>query len=348
MKNYTIIEGDVEKDKEAILSLVHRNLSVAYSAQRYDWNHKQCPYGKALCWLAKYESTGSFVGSASLFPRRLMINEKPVLAGVIGDFSIDKSHRGYGPAIELLREILSAVGAPGYDLLYETPNERSSPVFFRIGYKEVGRVRVYIKPLKLVSLPKELLPKYLRSRGVLKIIDSCNDLLSKEKRVKDRFSHPFDMPSSFDERFDVLWEKASKQFRVVGERSSRFLNWRYTRSYAYYRILCILDDKNELGGYMVYRVKDNICYVDDMLFLPSDYLSDLLLARFILLQRKEGIGAIRIRYLGNSSIQKKLKTFNFIGVDDNTRLLLYADDLPNQSYLLDETNWYFFAGDMDI
>jgi hypothetical protein len=85
-----------------------------------------------------------------------------------------------------------------------------------------------------------------------------------------------------------------------------------------------------------------------MLFLPSDYLSDLLLARFILLQRKEGIGAIRIRYLGNSSIQKKLKTFNFIGVDDNTRLLLYADDLPNQSYLLDETNWYFFAGDMDI
>jgi hypothetical protein len=348
MKNYTIIKGDIENDEEAILSLVHRNLNDAYSEQRYDWNYRQCPIGNALCWLAKSESTDSNVGSASLFPRRLIINEKPVLAGIIGDFSIDEAHRGYGPAIELLKKVALEEGTPDRYLLYETPNEKSTPVFFRVGYEEIGRVRVYTKPLNMMNLPKHLLPKYLRSKCVLRIIDTLSDLLSKEKRVKDRFSHSFDMPGSFDERFDVLWEKVSKQFGIVGERSSRYLNWRYMQSHVCYRIFCILDEKNELGGYLVYRVSENICYVDDVLVLPSGNLFDLLLAKFALRQREEGIGAIVIRYMGNSSIPRKLRQFNFVEVDNNTRVLLYTDGFPNQSYLLDEANWYFFAGDMDI
>jgi len=348
MNNYTVIKGDIEGDKEAILSLVHRNLSVAYSSQRYDWSYKHGPYGNASCWLAMLGPAGPLVGSASLFPRRLKIGDKSVLAGVIGDFSIDRGHRGFGPAVKLMRAIVSDAAASGNYLLYETPNEESSPVFFRTGYKEVGRARVYVKPLNLTRVPVHLFPKYLRSRGVLRVVDSCSDLFSKEKRISSRFSHSLDMPGSFDERFDVLWERTSKQFGIAGERTSRFLNWRYSRSYVYYRIFCVLDDKDEIGGYLVYRVKDNVCYIDDMLFLPSDDLFDSLLANFIRHQREEGTGAIAIRYMGNSDIPKKLRRFNFVNVNDKTRVVLYPDGLPDQSYILDEANWRFFAGDMDI
>jgi hypothetical protein len=348
MRSYTVVKGDVENDKEAILSVVHRNLSVAYSDQRYDWNYKQCPYGKASCWLLKHESSDSFVGSASLFPRRMIAKGKKVPAGIIGDFSIDKKHRGLGPAIELLKGVVSDTGAPDRCLLYETPNEKSSPVFSRVGYKEIGRVRVYLKPLNMGSLSKDFLPRYLRSDGVLKIVDSCGDVLSRERRVKDRPGHTFEMPNRFDERFDVLWGKVSGQFGIIGERSSDFLNWRYGRSYAYYRTFCVLDEGNELGAYLVYRVKDNICYVADMLAMPSGNLLGLLMAKFITHQRKAGIGAIAVRYMGNRSIRKMLRSFNFMVVNDSTKAVLYADGLPDQSYLLDDSNWHFLAGDMDI
>jgi hypothetical protein len=75
------------------------------------------------------------------------------------------------------------------------------------------------------------------------------------------------MPDLFDERFDILWKKASKQFNMNGERSSKFLNWRYKQSYLHdYKIFCILDDGKELVGYIVYSVEDSICFVSDMLF----------------------------------------------------------------------------------
>ena len=128
MKDYTIIKAEVEKDKENILSILQRNLDIA-SSQRYDWNYKQCPYGNALCWLAKFEPSNSFVGSASLFPRKLLIKEESTNAAIAGDFAIDKNYRGYGPAFKLHREILSKVNDFGYNLIYGIPNEFSRTFF---------------------------------------------------------------------------------------------------------------------------------------------------------------------------------------------------------------------------
>jgi hypothetical protein len=72
-----------------------------------------------------------------------------------------------------------------------------------------------------------------------------------------------------------------------------------------------LDDEKELVRYMVYSVKDNICLVSHMLFLPSVNSINLLLAKFILYLSAKETGAIVIGYMGNSFIEKKLKKFNF-------------------------------------
>jgi len=354
MKNYAIIKADVESDKDIILSILQRNFDGPFSwrtphdSQRYDWSYKQCPYGNALCWLAKFESTNSFVGSVSLFPRKLLINEKPICSGILGDFAVDENHRGYGPALKLQREVLSKVNDFGYIFNYAAPNKFGAPILLRVGYKEIGKYKVYIKPLKTVIVPRKYLPRYLQSNILLKIIDFFISIVSKEKRIKDKFGYSIEMPDLFDERFDVLWEKASKQFNIIGERSSKFLNWRYRQSYIHdYKIFCILDDKKELGGYIVYFVKDNICHVADMLFLPSDNSTNLLLAKFILYLRAKETGAIVIQYMGNSFIEKKLKEFDFFPKEEDEIIVLYVADLPLESYLLNETNWYFFAGDLD-
>lgn len=349
MKDYTIVKADVEADKKNILPILQRNLDIA-SSKRYNWNYKFCPYGKALCWIAKFESSDLFVGSASLFPRRLLINEEPTYGAIAGDFAIDKNHRGFGPAFKLQREILSKVNEYGYNFLYGIPNELSRAFFLRIGYKKIGNFNRYIKLLKTENVPSEYLSGYLRSKIFLKIIDFINGIFSKEKRIKNEFGYSIEMPIRFDERFDILWKKASKQFNIIGERSSRFLNWRYKQSSTYdYKIFCILNDKKELVGYLVYFVKENIVHLVDMLFLLSDDLINFLLAKFIIHIKSKGIGAIVVRYMGNDYVDRKLKEFNFfLTKKDDSIVVLYAVNLLYKSYLLDETNWYFFVGDSDI
>ena len=358
MKNYTIIQADVERDKEIILSILQRNLvgrfawGNSYDSQHYDFSFKQSPHGNALCWLVKFEPTNSFVGITSLAPRKLLINEKPIYSGIVGDVAVDKDHRGFGPALKLQREVLSKANDFGYIFNYAAPNKFGRPVLSRVGYKEIGEFKLYVKLLKTVTVPKRFLrflPRYLQSNIPLKIIDFFIGIVSKEKRVKDKFGYSIEMPDLFDERFDVLWEKASKEFNIIGERSSKFLNWKHKQSYFLrdYKIFCLLDDEKELVGYIVYSVEDNTCYVADMLFLPSDNSIDLLLAKFILYLRAKETGAIFISYMGNSFIKNKLKEFNFFPKDDDEIIMLYVANLPNESYLLDENNWYFFAGDRE-
>ena len=279
-----------------------------------------------------------------------MINGKPIYAGIIGDFIVDKNHRGYGPALKLQREVLSKVNDFGYIFNYAAPNKFGAPIVSRVGYKEIGKYKLYVKPLKTVILPKKYLPRYLQSNILLNIIDFFSSIVSKEKRVKDKFGYSIEMPDLFDERFDVLWEKASKQFNIIGERSSKFLDWRYKQSCLHdYKIFCILDDEKELVGYIVYSVEDNICFVSDMLFLPTDNSIDLLLAKFILYLRAKETGAIVISYMGNSFITKKLKEFNFFPKKENDEIIirLYVANLPLESYLLNENSWYFFACDRE-
>ncbi len=349
MRNYTIIKADIAADKKNILPILQRNLNII-SSQRYDWNYKFCPYGRALCWLAKFESSNLFVGSTSLFPRKLMINEEPIFAAIAGDFAIDKNHRGFGPAFQLQREILSKVNDFGYNFLYGIPNELSRTFFFRIGYKKIGNFNRYIKLLKTDNIPNQYLSGYFRSKIFLKIINFFNSIFSKEKHIKNKVGYSIEMPIHFDKRFDILWEKASKQFNIISERSSRFLNWRYKQSSTYdYKIFCILNDNKELVGYLVYFVKENIVHLVDMLFLLSDDLINFLLAKFILYLKSKGIGAVVVRYMGNDYVDKKLKEFNFfLTKNDDAIVMLYAVNLLYQSYLLDVTNWYFFVGDSDI
>ena len=53
-------------------------------------------------------------------------------------------------------------------------------------------------------------------------------------------------------------------------------------------------------------------------------------------------------YLGNRSLEEKLKKFNFFTIEkDDTNILIYSPDLTLKSYLLDKQNWHFFTGDTD-
>jgi len=349
MINYTITEADVTKNREDIFPILERNLEGA-SAQRYEWNYENCPYGKARCFIAKDDSSGLFVGSTALFPRKMLVKRKPEYVGIAGDFAVDKKHRAYGPALKLQHEIQSRIIDIGFKFVYGIPNILSRKLFLRIGYEEIGRLERFIKILKTEYKFKHYLHLLIQSKILSRIMDFFIKISSKETWHKKRFHYSVETPEYFDNRFDVFWEKVANQFTIIGERTSTFLNWRYKQSsYQQYKIFCILDEKKEIAAYIVYYLKENMCHIVDMLFVGSEDVIDSLLAEFSIFLRSKGIGSISVFYFGKGLLEKNLKEFNFHRVKkEDKHVMIYCPKLSSELYLMDKKNWYFFEGDNDI
>lgn len=347
--NYSIIKSNLEINQNEIILIGMRNLEHM-SIQRYLWNYENSPYGKAHNWLAKEENSGRFVGSGTLFPRRIFLNGEPVFAAVAGDFAIDAEHRAYGPALRMQKVIQSSIEDNGFGFIYGVPNSASEAIFLRIGYIEVGRLERYVKVLKSEYKLKEYVKVPLVANLLSKIIDFKMRVLSKESIFKKSANYEAGGLVKFDERFDDLWKRALNQFKVIGERSSKFLDWRYMQCPQFdFYIFALSDNKKNITGYIVYYIREKICYVVDMLFSDTTECLDNLIYEFIRHARDKGICSISASYMGNSTIVNKLKEWGFNLRDDYFKVVVYYPRISTFSnFISDKENWYFFAGDNDI
>lgn len=352
---YTIIKTDVKKDKDLILPILRRNLE-GINEERYIWNYFKSPYGDSQCWLAREEDSGKYVGCGTLFPRRISIRGKLINAAIAGDFAVDKEHRVYGPALKLQQTIQLNINncSKNSDLefIYGIPNRLAKPIFSRIGYIELGKYNSFIKILKTEYKWKEYLPPAKLTRIFSKIIDLSLILFSKEKRYKRPSGISIEIPKRFDGRFDVLWARVHDQFNIIGERDSQFLNWRYkeSKNNNKYEIFSIVNDKREILGYIVYYIKENICYISDLLSLNLDDFANVLLAEFSLYMRERAVGSISIRYFGDKSLLTLLKRFHFLlHKKGEAKVMAYIDKIsPYATILHNDQNWYFLEGDTDL
>ena len=124
MTRYSIIEADVQNNRDEILSILMKNLTGA-SPNKYEWNYIQCPYGAAHCWLAKHEQSNTFIGTVALFPRVILVKGEPLIAAINGDFAVHIQHRNLIPALSLQKEIQSKIHDTKFKFIYGLPNKQS-------------------------------------------------------------------------------------------------------------------------------------------------------------------------------------------------------------------------------
>lgn len=348
MKNYIIVKANTTADKEDLLSILKENLNDA-SKHLYLWKYINSPYGNARCWLAKEENSGKYVGSGALFPRRIMINGEPITTAIAGDFAVDKEHRVYGPALRLQKTIQASSVENEFKFIYGFPNKLSEGIFLRIGYKELGRFNRFVKLLRVEYKLKEYIGSSLTTKILSQIINFGVRKFSKENKYKRQPNFSIERPTFFDERFDILWERTLKRFPIIGERNSRLLNWRYSKSFFnHYQIFTLLEDRKKILGYIIFYFKENICYIADLLCVDLDFALDLLLSEFIIQMRKEDLFSISISYLGNELFIKRLREFNFYPRSEGQKVVIYSgESCPFTSYLYNKDNWYLFEGDSD-
>jgi hypothetical protein len=76
-------------------------------------------------------------------------------------------------------------------------------------------------------------------------------------------------PSSFDARYDALFEAVAPSFDVIAERGSEFLKWRYDDARAGACVAREVVDRGDLIGYAAVRVAGGRGYLADVLALPD-------------------------------------------------------------------------------
>ena len=344
--NYSVTRTDLGKEKNDIVLLWGRNFPDL-PQERYDWIYQKNPCGKALSWAARETGSGSLIGSASLFPRKMNLNGKTVTVGIAGDFAVNQEHRGSNVAIKLQRAVAASMTENDFGLIYGISNRKSEPVQRRVGYVSLGKMDRWAKPLKTAKYFKASPFHELVSRP----LDFIMKNLSKETRCRTAEGYTVQNLDSFDQRFDQLWKRASRQFKIVGERSRDYLNWRYGESpHRRYHIFSLIrEDNQELCGYVVYYLQNDAGFIVDISFLDFGSGLDGLLSEFILYLRGLNVESISILLFGCRPLAEKLRSFGFVLRGEESRILVYLDkNSPHAEFVLNTENWFLLEGDRDI
>jgi len=348
--NYLITSADLIKDRAKILALWKRNFPDL-PEERYSWIYQNNPSGPAICWLALDTSSQSVVGSVALFPRRIFVNGKSVIAGIAGDYSVDKENRVFGPALQLQKRAICDYEGEGLDLIYGFPSKQSEAVHLRVGYKIVGEVRRLTKPLGSYYYLKKYFDIPVVTKAISKLTDTILKCMSRETFYRSKGEYVTGMQSSFDKRFDILWDMVKTRFAVIGERSSSFLNWRFVQCpHEEYRIFTLSDkESRDILGYVVFQMNENRVKIADLSFIDINQTIDSLLSEFIIFLRESGVDSVSISFVGNDFLMAKFREFGFSCRSSQGKVICYiCNESLKDSLEENNENWLLFPGDSDI
>ena len=324
---YTICRADIEKDKDDILRFWRNNHPKPLD-RKYAWIYEGNPAGKAKVWMVKHSETGECVGITALFPRKFSVQGVSTVAGISGDFLVNQMHRTMGPAIMLQRSIITAIEEKDMDFIYGFPNKAAELIMKRVGFRLVGSLTKLVKVVKTAPQLRELgLHKYW-IRLLSPFLDFALKLISVETWYRMKKGFVCEEIKDFDERFDQLWEEERLRFAVAGERTSKFLRWKYLEDPDdVNKVFCVFDSSGSvLKGYLIYCFKENSIEIRDFIFSPDRKAVRVLMACFFRHVRPIASESIVIRFLENNSITKKMKRFGFIKRKNTNNVYYYCND----------------------
>lgn len=344
--NYTVTEPHPTRDRNAILDLWRANLPMA-TGDRYAWLYETGP-GKN--WLAADDS-GAAIGSTGLMLRNFCLSGRQVRVGQAIDLNVVPEHRSVGPALKLQRSLIDSTRTDGIPLVYAVPSKNADPIMRRIGYKVVGKIGRWVKPLRSEYKLREKLPLGPFVRPASFIVDQALRLKSAERGYRRAAAIEVEIAPRFDERFDRLWSRAAPQFQIAGERTSDYLNWRYgSCPDVKYRTFCLTDGNRELKGYVVYcEDSEGFAAISDFLF-SSEQSFEILLAEFLQHLRIERKKAASLFYFGTSRVTATLRRFGFCERHTERQLYVFVDrhcDPAELPRLMDRESWFFTKADSD-
>lgn len=317
--------------------------------QRFNWYYRGNPAGAGEVFLLRGESSagGHVVGCTGLGPRLFHHKGRALRAALASDFAVDRGHRITLPAVRL-QEAAAMHARAAFDLAYGFPNASALGVFVRIGFVQLGRMSRFVKVLQHEPYLRQ------RSRAAKLALAGAWPLDARERRRETRrgsavpANYVYRWLRDFDQRFDALDESFAARTPIAGERTAKWLSWRFSDAAGTASSIAALIDSgtDELRAYAIVAPKEpGIARIADIVARTEDDFS-WLLARLIPDLRFQGFTSATFSFLGPGWVAERLRRLGFQLRDTDRAVVVAVQEQDSETFSKPE-NWYLTPADSD-
>jgi hypothetical protein len=240
--------------------------------ERYQWIYKNNPHGRALTWLAIDQNSKKIAGCTSVFPKKLMLCNHPVIGSVGGDTYVAPTYRRQGIAKSLYQVSLADMRDSGIRLQFGFPLADNLAAFRKAGaylpgsfataklflstrplFRKIGLERLW--PEALANVTDKV---FLKFTGTMAVRAICSEY------AIERF---LDFDDSFGAQFGAV-----SPGDIWCVRDTAYLRWRFlndpVNQYALLR--ASRKDNGGFAGFMAMQMCGHTLQVCDLFASKED------------------------------------------------------------------------------
>ena len=153
MSDVTLRPWSPDHDLPGVLRLLQASLGWGDGPdfrRFFEWKHREGAFGPSPAWVAVDGET--IVGLRILMRWEFESGDGGARAVRAVDTATHPDHQGRGIFSRLTRLALEDLERDGVDFVFNTPNDKSRPGYLKMGWQEVGRLPVHVRPLSLRGL----------------------------------------------------------------------------------------------------------------------------------------------------------------------------------------------------
>ena len=343
--NYSVHRADLERDAAEIRDFWIGQFPQ-WKVSKYKYFFLDNPDGRAECWLVRESAENRLVGTLAILRRNFYIDGTPHPAAIMADLVVHNEHRRKGLSVMLYSSVGDYLNNSDLIAVFGTPNTNSRRGALRAGYQIAGIERRYVCLLR----SEPFLLRKIRIPILARLLALPIDLwLRRNLGGKPDRQYHTAITDQLDNRVDEVFASASNVFRIVGRRQTDWVNWRVSECpYRDLRIFSVFESESgPMIGYVAFQTDGKIAGIFD--YLAKDIASlTIVFDQFVRHQAQQQIESIEVLPRDNPAIESCLKACAFTARSDGRSfILLFPNDSPHASLLLDAKNWFFTTADND-
>lgn len=344
--NIVVHPANLELDREVIIDTLFRHLTPASNGLRFDWVYRHNPHGQAQVWIARDTDSGTIVGTAAAFPRRMYVKGREQLGWVLGDFCMHGQYRSLGPALQLQRACLGEVSSGRMAFCYDFPSPSMMAVYRRLHVKPCQRMLRLAKPLRVDRQVGNL----VKSPGIARRLSAVGNavLASCDRRSKPQVPSRITLHhGECGEEFSALGTEVGQRYGVCIHRSAEYLNWRYLANPLWRYEMLTARSHGNLQAYAVFCQAGQDAILVDLFGLETPAIISALIHALVAILRQRSIVTVNVPISESHPWVPLLQQLGFRAREASPVIVHASTRSPTPCAVLDDRRWFLMYGDRD-
>jgi len=319
----------------------------------FRWITEHNPFGHNINCIMLFKD-GELIGYSGMMPMRFYFDGEPFTAIFTQETLINPLFRGQGFTAAFVKEERDLNSF----LVSFWHNEKIVNMRLKAGWMNIG----YFRPLKKIFKIDNLFRLKVRKWSTNKVVEDILLALARRyyrlRKAENYKREQYDVETigRFDSEYDEFFLNVVKKFRVIFDRSSQTLNWKYIDiPHRRFHALCARKN-HRIVGYIIlaieeqeYNIKKGI--IADLLIDPDEVDALICLSGMseqFFVEKGVDFSICLVPLPISRSVMMGQGYFQAKQMECDSLLIYNEKVSPNPGIVKDINNWYFTYGDSDF